>query len=240
MLRDHDVRPEHRRERRQQRPDRGEPGRLPGVRLERQVHRRPGRGTLPDLVDEAGPGEQVPPALVEREGQHARVVVRDQLDAVAVVDVEVDVQDPQPLGACTRDRERRVVVDAEPPRLRRHRVVEPTAGLVRVLDVAAQDRLHRAERARGDDRGDLVHPREGRLVGQAHAHRARQRRVRGEAPDLGEVRRQVDAQQVVVGRGSGARPGSAPTARRRSIPGPNRFGVSGWPGPKSYSSDRGP
>ncbi len=33
--------------------------------------------------------------------------------------------------------------------------------------------------------------------------------------------------------GSGSSAGSAPTARRRSIPGPNRFGVSGCPGPKS-------
>ena len=33
--------------------------------------------------------------------------------------------------------------------------------------------------------------------------------------------------------GSGAMPGSAPTDRRRSIPGPKRSGVSGWPGPKS-------
>ncbi len=40
--------------------------------------------------------------------------------------------------------------------------------------------------------------------------------------------------------GSGASPGSAPTARSRSIPGPNRFGVSGWCGPKSYASERGP
>ncbi len=40
--------------------------------------------------------------------------------------------------------------------------------------------------------------------------------------------------------GSGARDGSAPTDRRRSMPGPNRLGVSGWPGPKSYVVDRGP
>ena len=33
--------------------------------------------------------------------------------------------------------------------------------------------------------------------------------------------------------GSGASPGTAPTWRRRSMPGPNRRGVSGWPGPKS-------
>ena len=40
--------------------------------------------------------------------------------------------------------------------------------------------------------------------------------------------------------GSGARPGSAPSARSRSIPGPNRRGVRGCAGPKSYSSERGP
>ena len=40
--------------------------------------------------------------------------------------------------------------------------------------------------------------------------------------------------------GSGASPGVAPTARSRSIPGPNRRGVKGWPGPKSYDAERGP
>ena len=35
------------------------------------------------------------------------------------------------------------------------------------------------------------------------------------------------------GAGSGASPGSAPTAPSRSSPGPNRRGVSGWLGPKS-------
>ena len=98
VLRDDDVRPERRGERRQQGPDRGQPRRLPGVRLERHVDRRPGRGALPQLVDEPGPREQVPPALVERHRQHARVVVRDRLDAVAVVHVEVDVQDAQAGG----------------------------------------------------------------------------------------------------------------------------------------------
>src|SRR6266566_1164482 len=40
--------------------------------------------------------------------------------------------------------------------------------------------------------------------------------------------------------GSGASPGSAPDACRRSIPGPNRSGVRGCSGPKSYVQDRGP
>jgi hypothetical protein len=40
--------------------------------------------------------------------------------------------------------------------------------------------------------------------------------------------------------GSGASPGSAPSSRSRSIPGPNRLGVSGCDGPKSYVAERGP
>ena len=66
-------------------------------------------------------------------------------------------------------------------------MVEAAARVVGVLDVAAQDRLHRPQRPGGHDRGRLVHARERRLVRQADAHRARQRRIRREPPDLGEV-----------------------------------------------------
>ena len=113
VLRDHDLRPEHRGERRDQAAHAGEPRVLPRIRLEGQVDRRAGCGPRTELVGGARPREQVPAALVEGHGEHAGIAEADRLDAVAVVDVEVDVQDPQALAAGADDRERRVVVDAE-------------------------------------------------------------------------------------------------------------------------------
>ena len=198
VLRDDDVRPERRGERRDQRTDGGQPRRLPRVRLERHVDRGADGRALPQVVDEPGPREQVPPALVERDRQHARVGVRDRLDAVAVVRVEVDVQHAQAGGSRPDDRQRRVVVDAEAPRLGRHRVVEPAARVQGVLDVPAQDRLHRAQRAVGDGGASLVHARERRVVGDADPHRRPRRRVGGEPPNGLDVRGRMDRLEVVV------------------------------------------
>ena len=116
VLRDDQVRAERSRELGKQRADRLEPGRLAGARLERHVDGRPGRHALAQLPHPARPREQVPAGLVERDGQDAGIVPVDRLDAVAVVDVEVHVQDAQPVTPRPGDRERRVVVDAEPRR----------------------------------------------------------------------------------------------------------------------------
>ena len=88
----------------------------------------------------------------------------DGLDAVAVMDVEVEVQDAQAVPPRAGDGEGRVVVDAEPGGAVGHRVVEAATGMVGMLGVAAQDRLHRAERAAGHRRRGLVHVRERRVV----------------------------------------------------------------------------
>ena len=135
--------------------------------------------------------------------------VRDRLDAVAVVRVEVDVQDAQAGGPRPDDRQRRVVVDAEPPRLGRHRVVQPAAGVEGVLDVPAQDRLHRAQRAVGDRGAGLVHARERRVVGHADAHRRPRRRVGGEPPHGLDIRGRMDGLEVRV-RGRLGRRSTAP------------------------------
>ena len=96
-----------------------EPGVLAGLGLERDVDDGPGRLALAGLPLEPRAGEQVPPGLVDRHRQHARVRRVDRLDAVAVVDVEVDVHDPQAGRPGSRDRQRDVVVDAEPAGPRR-------------------------------------------------------------------------------------------------------------------------
>ena len=117
----------------------------------------------------------------------------------------------------------------------RHRVVQPAARMEGVLDVAAQDRLDRSQRPTGHRRAGLVHAGERRIVAAvADARRARPERVAREPLD----RRRCSAAEwhhasSASSAGSGARPGSAPTERNRSIPGPNRRGVSGWSGPKS-------
>ena len=90
-----------------------QPGALAGERLERDVDNRPGR--RPAARRAPLPGKRYRPGLVERDGQHAGVVGVDRLDPVAVVDVEIDVQDAQPGTAGGRAiGERHVVVDAEP------------------------------------------------------------------------------------------------------------------------------
>ena len=134
----------------------------------------------PDLVGIARAGEQVAAGLVQRQGQHARVGPVDRLDAVAVVDVEVEVQDAQAVVPRPGDRERRVVVDAEPGGAVRHRVMEAAAGVEGVLDVAAQDRLDRPQRPTGHRGTGVVHPGEGRIV--AARGRCRPRPVRTDRP----------------------------------------------------------
>ena len=165
----------------------------------------------------------------------------DRLDAVAVVDVEVHVQDAQAVAPRPGDRERRVVVDAEPRRPVGHRVVEPAARVEGVLDVAAQDRLDRPERATGDHRPGLVHPGERRVVAAlADAGLRRAERVHREPLDRLDVAPRVAPQQLVVGRRLRRETRLGPDGAQQVDPGPNRRGVSGWPGPKSYETERGP
>ena len=101
---------------------------------------------------------------MDRERQDARIGPVERLDAVAVMDVEVDVQDAQAVAPGAGDGEGGVVVDAEARRAIGHRVMEAAARVLGVLDVAAQDRLHRPERPAGDGRRRLVHAGERRVV----------------------------------------------------------------------------
>ena len=75
------------------------------------------------------------------------IVPEDRLRTVAVMHVDVDVGDPlHALGEHPRDRDRRIVVDAEPRGSAGHRVVQAARRVERVRDLA------RAARPRG--RGD--------------------------------------------------------------------------------------
>ena len=157
LAHDH-VRPERGGELRNESADGFEPGRLAGLGLHRHVDDRAGRGPLPHLVEEAAPREQVPPRLMERDRHHVRVVPVQLLDAVPVVDVEVEVEHAEAVAASPGDRQRRVVIDAEPGGSVGHRVMEAAAGVERVLYVAAKDRLHRPDRAARDHRAASCMP----------------------------------------------------------------------------------
>ena len=165
VLTDDDVRPERGGQVGEQRPHGVQPGALPGHRLQRDVDGGPGRDPLPHLVHCTRAGEQVPPGFMDGHRQHARVVPVDRLDAVAVMDVEIDVQDAQAVGTRPRDREGDVVIDAEPRCRRAHRMVQPAARVERVVDVPAQDGLHRPDGPARDHRTRIVHPQEWRIVG---------------------------------------------------------------------------
>ncbi len=123
-------------------------------------------GVRPAEVDRrARAGEEELARLVQRDGEHARVVPEHALDAVAVVDVDVDVGDP--LGALVEqppDPDGDVVVDAEPARPVGHRVVE-AAGDVRAVQRRAAPHLPERLEARAHHVGGrLVHAAEHRHV----------------------------------------------------------------------------
>jgi hypothetical protein len=110
-----------------------------GGGCEGHVERRARTIAPPDLVGEAGAGEQVAARLVQADRQDARVVVEELLDAVAVVGVDVDVGDPlRPVAQQPVDRHRRVVVDAEARRAVGHGVMQPAGRVEGVGDPPSQ------------------------------------------------------------------------------------------------------
>ena len=73
------------------------------------------------------PGNKRPPVLVQGDGEHAVGVVESGLDAVAVVDIDIDVGDAQPLIDQPLDGDGGVVEDAEAEGGGFRRVVHPAA-----------------------------------------------------------------------------------------------------------------
>jgi hypothetical protein len=154
--------------------DYGVQGAQPGLvrRAGRQgdVDRAAGRRLAAGLLGPAGAGEEEPRVLVEGDGEDAGVVPERRLDAVAVVDVGVEVG--HTLGAELQqagDGERGVVVDAEAGGVGRHGVVQAAGEVDGVPDAAVPDVLGTGDGLTGDQGGDLVHAREGRSVLGAQA-----------------------------------------------------------------------
>ena len=108
--------------------------------------------------------------------------------------------------------------------------------MVRVEDVTAQDRLHRAQRPPATDApASCIPANAGSSPLPMPAAGGREGSSERRAHGL-DVLAEVDDRSSGSVAGSGARPGSAPTARNRSTPGPNRRGVSGWPARSRMSS----
>ena len=169
-LRHQDVRREVANASRDRLAERCEPCVVVGFGMQRDVHLRPLGLAGAGLVLEPGSGKEVAAGLVDGDGEDARFRVEDRLRAVAVMDVDVDVGDAlHALGEQPRDRDRGIVVDAESRRPRRHRVVQSSCRIERVIGAAGQH-LVRCDDARAcHERRGLVHPREDRVVARAVA-----------------------------------------------------------------------
>ena len=178
---------------------------VPRPRKERHVGARSERVVLTDLILEARTRKEIAPRLVQGHGQHAWLVVEDPLHAVAVMNVDIEIHDPpvRMVGQHLRDRDRRIVVDAETGRLGATGMVQSSRRIERVVEPARSDRIcggqagprHRARRR--------VHVHEDRIVGRTEAVVERLRR-RHHAPvesldDLDVVRR-VSGPNLLLGR----------------------------------------
>ena len=143
VLRDEEVRPECCRDGWNDRVDRSPPGVFTSEWLERNVRDRPRRGPGSHLIDEAGARKQIPARFMEGDREDTRVRGVNRLHPVAVVDIEVDVEDPQAGPSSSRDRQCRIVVDTEARRPVGHCMVKATARVEGMLRLSAQDRFHR-------------------------------------------------------------------------------------------------
>ena len=121
------------------------------------------------LAHEARAREERLTGLVDRQGHDLRVVPEERLDTVAVMDVEVEVQDPMPGIAGHGAGQGDVVVDAEARGMAGHGVVQPAARVERVGRLPGQDGGHGGERTAGHRGRRLVHADERGVVAGADA-----------------------------------------------------------------------
>ena len=142
---------------------------------------------------------------MQRDRQHPRVVVERGLHPVAVVHVDVDVGDAlEAVVEQPGDRDRAVVVDAEPRRPVAHGVVQAARDVHRAVRPALRDLPRRRERAAADQAAGLVHVREDRVVVGAQAvHRVAA--LSGARAHGRHVGRRVDPLHLGGRAGSGSR-----------------------------------
>ena len=165
VLGDEDVGPELPQQRRDDRVEGPEPPAVRRPGRQRDVDRAALGSPPADVLGRTRAREEQLPGLVEADREDVRVVPEHPLDAVAVVGVDVHVGDPTgAVVAEPADRDRDVVVDAEPARPVRHGVVQPTAHVRGVHDLSGPDPTGGLD-ARADHVGrGVVHAGEGRVV----------------------------------------------------------------------------
>ena len=218
VLRDDEIGSKRRRERRQEVLQSSEPGILTSPRIQGQIDGGPRGLALPEFFDETRPREQGCTRLVDRERQHAGIVPMDRLDAIPVMDVEIDVQHPQPRAPSSCDRDRRVVVDAEPRGLRRHGVVQAPARVEGVERLAGDDRLDGPDAAAGHRGRSVMHARERRRVARPESGLARTEGGIPHPPHDADVGRVMDPLEDGIARRLGSKqPGLAIAHRREKF-----------------------
>ncbi len=133
--------------------ERGEVGLVTRARGERDVQRR-------RVVRAGATGARIERPLVQRHAQHGVVAAKDRLGAVPVVDVPVDDRDPfdPELHLRVAGGDSCVAEDAEPHRVRRHRVVAGRA------DECEAAELDGADGAAGGETGGLPRGRAAERV----------------------------------------------------------------------------
>lgn len=109
---------------------------------------------------------------MDRDREHARIVVEHRLHAITVMRVDIDVRDAlRSVVEQPTDGKRDVVVDAEPAGMTAHRVMEAAADVDGARGLTSPDTTGRLDARTGDERARLVHLREHRIVVSAQPDR---------------------------------------------------------------------
>ena len=92
-LRHEDLRLERLDQRRDDLPEGPEIQLVVGFGKQRDVHGRAAAGAFADLLREPSPGKQCLPGFVDRDRHHARVPVKRRLHPIAMVGIDIQVDD---------------------------------------------------------------------------------------------------------------------------------------------------
>src|SRR6185312_12162447 len=152
------------------------------------------------FVGETGPRKQVGTRLVQRDGQHPRVVVEDRLHAVAVVGVHAHVGDALYTAVQqVLDGHGAVVVDAKTARLAPRGMVHAAGKVDRVQCRTVQNSGRGLQRGSRNPGAGGVHAGEHRVVFGAESPRfIHRRRVVADRLHRGHIGRIVDGFQLGV------------------------------------------
>src|SRR5260370_28000484 len=133
-----------------------QPGFVPGERLEGKVRR--GASPLPHaaILRKSGARKEVSAALVKADREHVRIRVKNVLDTIAVMNIDVDVGDAMASILEPPARDGRVVVRAEPRREPAMRVMQAARRAEDVERRPALDGLGPDPRRPPDPRRTLV------------------------------------------------------------------------------------